>query len=104
MAQPILRVGHIGAVIRGTIVENGATVDVSTATTLKLKLEKPTSAVLVKDVDFTTNGTDGQVEYETEPGDLDVQGDWRGQFYLEFGSLQKFHTDIFKLQVGGNLS
>ena len=102
----IFRVNHTGAVIRRTIQDpdTGAAVDVSTAGTRTLKLEKPNGQVLFKAASFTTDGTDGQLQYTTSEGDLDVQGLWRCQFYVEFASNQHFHTDMFKLQVGGNLS
>lgn len=100
-----LRVGHIGAVIRRTILSNitGSALDVSTATAKTLKIERPDGTVLSKTASFTTDGTDGQLEYSTISGDLDQPGEWRGQFYLEFGATQAFHTDQFPLPIGSNL-
>lgn len=100
------RVGHTGAIIRRTIqdTDTGAAVDVSTAGTRYLKIEKPDGVVLTKTAAFTTDGTDGQLQYTTIEGDLDQQGDYRCQFYVEFASNQHFYTDMFRLPVQGVLS
>src|SRR5690242_18772518 len=100
-----LRIGAIGATIRRTIYdETGAIVDLSPTTTRRLVLEKPDGGLLTKAGVFSTDGTDGQIEYVTIDGDIDIQGTWRGQFYFEFGATQKLHTDLFRMSVGANLT
>lgn len=64
--------------------------DVSTATTIKLLLVDPDGDVRTLDADFTTDGTDGYVEYVTVDGDLDVPGHYQYQFRLTIAG--KPHT------------
>lgn len=63
--------GDIGTTLKA-IMRNGASiVDISSATTKNIKLKKPSGAVITKAGSFTTDGTDGQLEYVTISGDLD---------------------------------
>lgn len=103
----LLRVGAVGAIIRRTVIDSstGAAADLSSTVTRTLKLEKPGGGeVIERAAVFTNSGTDGQMQYTTIAGDLDMQGAWRGQFYFEFSPTQKFHTDVFRVNVGGNLN
>jgi adenosyl cobinamide kinase/adenosyl cobinamide phosphate guanylyltransferase len=51
---------------------------------------------------FTTDGTDGQLQYISEANDFDVEGHWRVQAYIESGA-QKWHTSEYTFVVEGNL-
>ena len=75
-----VHVGDIGTIIRLTIVdEDGDAVDVSGATTKQIVIGKPDGTVLTKAASFTDDGADGQIEYATVEGDLDIPGQWRAQ-------------------------
>lgn len=101
--QVQLRVGDVASIIRVTVKDAGVALNLSTATVKQLKLKKPSGTVVVKDAIFATDGVNGQLQYETLAGDLDVPGPWMVQVYIEMGT-QKFHTTMFSLPVSANLS
>jgi len=78
--------GDVGTVIRVTVVENGEPLDISDATLKEYRLRKPDASVVTKDPAFTTDGTDGKLEYTVVDGDLDQSGLWSLLVYLEFGT------------------
>jgi hypothetical protein len=67
------------------LTENGAPVDISTATVKTIILQKPNGAVLEKTALFTTTGTDGSIYYITVANDLDQSGVWYIQARVTFG-------------------
>ena len=70
-----IHVGDIGLVIRVTIEDDGSVVDVSSATTKDFYLKRPDGSLLGPlATTFTTDGTDGQIEYATVSGDLSLAG------------------------------
>ena len=98
-----LHVGDIGTVLRFTIKEAGVPLDLSSATTKKLRLEKKDKTALEKELVFTTSGSDGKVEYVTVLGDLDQKGKLRAQVYLESAD-GKWHTSIVEWEVEANIA
>ena len=96
-----------GTVIRVTVQDlqaNGSTLvlDVSAATTAQFILRKPSGAKLTKTTSFTTDGTDGNIEYTTIAGDMSESGDWKLQVYLIFPT-GSWRTDIGSFNVCDNL-
>lgn len=77
-----LHVGDYGTVLRLTLTENGAVVDISGATTKQIKLRTPDDRILTKPAVFTAGGTDGAFQYTLQAGDLNTPGQWRWQGYL----------------------
>ena len=96
-----LRKGDIGATIIVTIVdENDAVLDISTATTKQLKFEKGTSrTVVTQTAVFTTDGTDGKVEYVTVADDLDELGLWYVQPHIILAAGDDFHGAVGSFTV-----
>ncbi len=86
MAITILEEVHksdIGTTIIITVKDGAAIVDISSATTKNIKIKKPVSStVLTKTGTFTTDGTDGKLQYTTIAGDLDEVGVYNVQAYL----------------------
>jgi len=73
-----IRLDDNGWTLRLTVEENGAPVDVSGIILADaFILIPPKGANKLADAVFTTDGTDGQVEYVVEPGDFDQVGEWR---------------------------
>jgi hypothetical protein len=75
--------GDIGTIIRvqvGTRV-NGVFIpkDISTASVKKLVFHKPGSGSFTKTAEFTTDGTDGNIEWATVTGDLTPWGTYQVQ-------------------------
>ncbi len=81
-------------------------VDVSTQTALSFIFKKPDGVTLLTiaapPVVFTTDGTDGKVEYTTVTGDIDVAGVWclQAEVTLPGG---KYRTSIIKFDVEDKL-
>ena len=76
-------VNTIGLVFRFQIVDqDDAIVNISSATTKTLKLQKPNGTVVTKITSFVTDGTDGLLQYTTIANDLDTAGLWKRQIQL----------------------
>ena len=75
------QLNDIGTVLRVQIVdEDGAPIDISAATVKEILLLKPDKRTsLLKTATFTTDGTDGMIEYATVDGDLDTLRVWQIQ-------------------------
>jgi hypothetical protein len=102
-----IQVGDIGTIIRVTIQDlqkDGTTpaLDVSTATTQQFIFAKPSGATLTVTSTFTTDGTDGNVQYTTVSGDINESGNWRLQVKLIFPT-GTWHTDIGTFRVHDNI-
>jgi len=74
-----IRLNDVGAVLRLRIKENGVAVDVSTATTFEILLNPPKGLSRRKAATFTTDGTDGVIQYTLQAGDANVVGEWSVQ-------------------------
>ncbi len=98
-----IHVSDIGTILRNTIKNDNVVVDISTATTKNILLKKPAGSLLTKAGVFTTDGTDGQLEYVTISGDLDESGVWQIQAYIVIGSGE-WHSDIKEFSVFPNLT
>ncbi len=97
-----VRVNDTGTRFELTIVENDVAVDISSATMKTIKFQKPDNVILSKTADFTTDGTDGKIDYVSITNDIDVKGEWKIQGYIEIPS-GKFHTSMSSFGVSGNL-
>lgn len=97
-----LHIGDVGTVLRFTVKEQNVALDISGATVKKLKLKKKDKTTVEFDMEFTTDGTDGQVEYTTQANDIDQKGKWYAQVYLEMPS-GKWHTSKVEIEVDDNV-
>ena len=96
--------GDIGTIFRLTIVNTaGTAIDVSTAVTKYIYFQDPTGAKVQKTAAFTTDGTDGKIQYTSVSGDIDMVGTWQVQGYVET-LLGKFWTEKDSFKVYSNLS
>ncbi len=88
----------IGTVFRLTIVDqDGAVVDVSSDPSPEIKF-KVGSQVLTKLATFTTNGTDGIIQYTSVSGDLTPGGNWTMQGHVILTSGE-WHTTKVEFKV-----
>lgn len=98
-----IHVEDIGTQFTLTILdEDGAVVDISTATTKQITFYKSDKTILVVSGSFVTDGTDGKMKYVTVAGDLSVAGTYRVQGYIVIGSAA-WHSDIVTFQVYENI-
>jgi len=78
-----IHLGDIGTVITGVFRNAAGPVDVSGALAKQIILSKPGGTErLVKTAEFTTDGTDGSVQYTAVEGDLDTVGVWKIQGFV----------------------
>lgn len=74
-----VRLDQTGTIFRVTIKDDAddSVVDVSTATTKEIKARKPNGTIVTKTAAFTTDGTNGQIEFDDASGELtDALGVW----------------------------
>ena len=95
--------GDIGTIFRVVIVEDDQVIDISTTTPRNMYFRKPSEDVLTKAGVFTTDGTDGLLEYKAVTGDLDEVGVWRIQAELFFPSGDKWGGEVGKFTVHPNI-
>ena len=93
----------IGTVFEFTITEciNGVdtVVDVSSQSSMSFFFKKPDKSLLTKTPSFTTDGTDGKIEYTTLTGDLDAPGDWFLQAEVVIPASGTFRTSLIAFTV-----
>ncbi len=82
--------------------EAGATIDISSAITKELVFAKPDNTTTTKTATFTTDGTDGQMEYVTLADDLDTVGMWKLQASFVFPT-GTWKSSVASFEVHANL-
>lgn len=87
--------GDFGTVYTFLIIENGAPVDISAATTKLVILLRPDGSFKSAAGVFVTNGTDGKLQYTTIAGDLPQTTPGKYSFQVKIGlpSGQWYTTD-----------
>tara|TARA_R110000796_G_scaffold252337_1_gene386141 strand:- start:1426 stop:1755 length:330 start_codon:yes stop_codon:yes gene_type:complete len=101
-------VNDIGTVFRVTVYDTTATggsevANISAATTRSLIFGRPDGTTFTKSAVFTTNGTDGKIEYATVDGDLGKAGTWSIQAYVALSSGGTWHSSVGNFRVFENL-
>ncbi len=105
-----VHLGDIGTIFRATIndctetngVATQTAIDISSATTLELIFKSPKGVVKTFTAGFTTDGSDGQIQYTTILGDLDEVGNWKIQAYIVLPT-GSWRSDIGQFRVHENL-
>lgn len=92
----------IGTDLVATIKDGTSVVDISGATTRQIILGKPDGTSLTKSGTFTTDGTDGKLQYTTISGDLNICGWWKIQAYI-VSSSGEWRSDINNFEVHRNI-
>ena len=68
-AAETVHIGDVGTIFEVTVVESGAALDISSATTKEIIFTKPKGTKVTKVAAFTTDGTDGKVQYQSQAAD-----------------------------------
>jgi hypothetical protein len=97
-----IHVGDIGTTFKCLIKDDDVVRDVSGATTKELIFSKPSGETMTKTATFTTDGTDGYIEYSTITDDLDESGYWKLQGHIVLPGLD-LRTNIVTFKVYPNL-
>lgn len=75
-----IHLNDIGTVIQITITNcAGTAIDISNATDIDFIFKKPSGTSITRTGAFSTDGTDGVVEYTLIAGDMDEVGTWKIQ-------------------------
>lgn len=103
--EPVsMQLGQKGLIIRRTIKDElDAAVDISGFTTKEFLLRSPKGVNTTHDASFTTDGTDGEMEFVTVVADLDEEGTWQIQAHL-VDATDDHYSAIMTFQVIGNLT
>lgn len=88
-------VGDFGLKIVITVVKaDGSPRDVSASTAMNVILRKPDKSTVAKTAAFTTDGTDGRLEYSIEDASvLDVAGKWTARGQVTTSTVQSYKTE-----------
>lgn len=82
----------------------GAVVDLSDpATTVTLRIKKPSGAPYDVIPQFETDGADGKLLYQFGSGELDIKGLWHVQVCMDLPNVGKRKTTITPFEVFPNL-
>lgn len=102
MAANEIHVNDVGTNFLVTVTDGSSAVDISSATTKQLIIKKPSGTKLTKATAFTTDGTDGKMQYSIGSDDLDEAGSYKlqGKVVISDGT---FYTDIHTFKVHRNL-
>ena len=95
-------VNDIGTIFRATIKDGGVEKDISSATVMQIIFRDPDGVETTKTAVFTTDGSDGKIQYTTVSGDLDLAGKWVLQGYVETPA-GKWHSSWYPFLVNENL-
>lgn len=74
----------VGTIFKVKIVDcdTGDVIDISAATTLQITFKKPDKKTVTKTAAFSTDGSDGYLQYVVVDGDIDMVGIWNLQAYV----------------------
>jgi hypothetical protein len=96
--------GDIGTVFKATVLDSaGAVVNISAATLLQFTFYRADKTKLIVTPVFTTNGTDGLIQYTSVSGDINSAGQWKLQGYVETDANHHYYSDIQSFKVYENL-
>jgi hypothetical protein len=98
-----MRVGDIGTKIISQIVDqDGEIIPIGSAISMLMKLSKPNGTVVQKTPTLLTDGTDGKLVYSTLANDIDIDGTWKSQSWVQLPG-GSWHTSIEIFDVEPNL-
>ena len=101
----LVQLGDIGIPITLTLTNSAGTViDVSSADTKDILISpRGGGSTKTNSASFVTNGTDGQLTYSTQSGDLDMTGMWDAQAHVTLPDSSDWRTTLHPFEVGRNL-
>jgi hypothetical protein len=102
-----VHINDIGTIFRVTVYDTTSTgsttvADISGATTKTFTFKRPNGTTFERTAVFTTDGTDGDIQYISVDGDLDVSGTWHLQAYVAT-SAGNWNTSVGTFKVHENL-
>jgi len=100
-----IHLNDVGTVFKVRIIDDStnAALDVSDATTKQIKFKKPDGTVVAQTAVFTTDGSDGYIQYTTVANDLNALSQWHIQGFVSSATYEN-HSEISTFDVNNNLS
>ncbi len=103
MSHPHI-LGNVGTIYRATIKDqDNVVVNVSGASTKEIIFKKPGGTLITRAAAFTTNGTDGKIEYKTVTGDIDEAGTWEWEPHVIVSAGNEWRADPLEFVVKDKL-
>jgi len=93
-----VHLNDVGTVFRLTVLDDGAAVDLSEATTKQILFKKPSGLLLTKSAEYYTDGLDGIIDYTSASGDLSELGEWQMQAYI-VTNTSSWHGTVEEFRV-----
>lgn len=104
MAASKVQQDSIGVIFTSTIKDqDGTIVDLSDASVIEFIFDNPLGELLVVNGEAVNDGTDGQIQYVVQSGDLGVPGSWKYQTHVGWPGIS-LYSSISKFKVIANLS
>jgi len=97
-----IHVGDVGTQLIMTVKDDGAIVNISSASTLDVIIKKPDGVNYTKGGQLYTDGTDGKMYYTSVSGDFNSAGNYKlqGRVVLASGT---YYTSVSDFKVYCNL-
>lgn len=93
-------VGDVGTILRAEFRDRDeSVVDISAASTKEIWLRKPDDTTVKKSGSFTTDGTDGKLEYAIESGVLDAAGVWKYCGFIALAGGNQWRSSEIEFRV-----
>lgn len=101
-------VNDIGTIFRVTVYDTTSTgasevANISSATTRHLIFGRPDGTTFTKSAVFTSDGSDGKIEYASVDGDLNKAGTWSIQAYVALSGGGSWNSSVGNFRVFENL-
>ena len=98
-----IHLNDIGTIFRITLQDqDSSAIDISGASTKEIRFKPPSASRKDKAASFTTDGTNGQLQWTTIANDLDVIGEWQIQAYAVL-SGGTWYSDVGTFTVVANI-
>lgn len=89
-----IQVGAVGLRLQLEVKEGTTALDISSASAMNFIIERPDSTVITKPGVFYTNGSDGILYYITVSGDINQEGLYYAQAYLQITGYTGYTTPV----------
>ena len=97
-----IHVGDIGTTLIGTVLDDGAVVDISSAASMQMIIKRPDQTTMTKTASNYTDGTDGKMKYVTVTDDIDQVGNWKIKGKVVIGSAT-YYSSVSTFKVHCNI-
>jgi hypothetical protein len=99
MSRPV-HTNEEGVIFHLTIQdEDGVDLDVSAVDVKTIHFTKPDGTTLSKTAAYTSDGTDGEIQYTSAAGEIDQVGQWSYAGYVEITDGAHYHTEVATFDV-----